>query len=58
MSFSGSSLSRNRNWAMTALATKSSISVPMKTMRSLSRRLKMFHSRSPRWVTSVTVGRM
>ena len=37
----GSSLSRKRNWAMMMLATSSLISVPRKTMRSFSRRLKM-----------------
>src|SRR6266498_2874175 len=40
MSLSGSSLSRNRNWAMTMLATSSLISLPKKTIRSFSRLLK------------------
>ena len=41
---------------MMMLATSSSISVPRKTMRSLSRRLKMSQLRSPRCVVSTTVG--
>src|SRR5262249_39397916 len=56
ISLSGSSLSRNRNCAITMLATSSLISVPRKTMRSLSRRLKMSQLRSPRCVVSTTVG--
>ena len=41
---------------MTMLATSSLIGVPRKMMRSLSRREKMSHPRSPRWVCSITVG--
>ena len=41
---------------MITLATTSSMGVPKKTMRSLSRRLKMSQPRSPRWVCSTTVG--
>jgi hypothetical protein len=38
MSFSGSSDSRWRSWAITRFATASSIGVPRKTMRSFRRR--------------------
>ncbi len=38
MSFSGSSLSRCRSWAMIRLPTASSMGVPRKTMPSLSNR--------------------
>src|SRR5512133_1304314 len=56
MSLSGSSDSRNRSWAMTTLATSSSIGGPRKTIRSLSRREWMSYARSPRWVCSITIG--
>ena len=39
MSFLPSSICKNSNWAMTELATKSSMGVPIKTMRSFSNRL-------------------
>jgi hypothetical protein len=41
---------------MMMFATSSLISVPRKTIRSFSRRLKMSQLRSPRWVVSTTVG--
>src|SRR5665213_3353477 len=56
MSLSGSEDSRCRSWATTRLATVSSIGDPMNTIRSLSRRLKMSNSRSPRAVRSMTMG--
>src|SRR5689334_3645591 len=51
-----SSPSRNSSWAITTLATLSSISVPRNTMRSLSSREYRSQPRSPRWVCSITVG--
>lgn len=41
---------------MTTLATPSSMGVPMKMIRSESRRLKMSDTRSPRGVDSMTLG--
>src|ERR1700760_1872551 len=56
MSLSGSWDSRCRSCATTRLAMVSSIGLPMKMMRSLSSRLKMSNSRSPRAVLSMTMG--
>src|SRR5262245_8257079 len=50
-SLSGSSLSRISSWAMTRLATVSSIGVPKKMMRSLARREYGSHSIRPRGVS-------
>src|SRR5215510_7027445 len=56
MSLSGSSASRNSIWAMTRLASSSSMKVGRKMIRSLSRREKMSNARSPRGVCSMTMG--
>src|ERR1700761_6232811 len=56
MSLSGSWDSRCSSCATTRLAIVSSIGLPMKMMRSLSSRLKMSNSRSPRAVLSMTMG--
>src|SRR5215510_9284803 len=56
MSLSGSSASRNSIWAMTRLASSSSMNVGRKMIRSLSRREKMSNARSPRGVCSTTIG--
>src|SRR5256885_2291874 len=56
MSLSGSSASRNSIWAMTRLASSSSMNVGRKMIRSLSRREKMSKARSPRGVCSITIG--
>src|SRR5258705_4154027 len=56
MSLSGSSASRNSIWAMTRLASSSSINVGRKMIRSLSSREKMSNARSPRGVCSITIG--
>src|SRR5947208_2213756 len=55
-SWSGSSLSRWSSWAVTRFATASSIGVPTKMIRSLSRREYRSKARSPRWSSSITVG--
>src|SRR5918996_961899 len=56
MSLSGSSASRNSIWAMTRLASSSSMNVGRKMIRSLRRREKMSNARSPRGVCSMTIG--
>src|SRR4029453_15160133 len=56
MSLSGSSASRNSIWAMTRLASSSSMNVGRKMIRSLSSREKMSNARSPRGVCSITMG--
>src|ERR671919_285075 len=56
MSLSGSSASRNSIWAMTRLASSSSMNVGRKMIRSLSSREKMSNARSPRGVCSMTIG--
>src|SRR5215510_1120177 len=56
MSLSGSSASRNSIWAMTRLASSSSMKVGRKMIRSLRRREKMSKARSPRGVCSTTIG--
>src|SRR5678815_6189644 len=56
MSLSGSSASRNSIWAMTRLASSSSMNVGRKMIRSLSSREKMSKARSPRGVCSITIG--
>src|SRR5712664_803993 len=56
MSLSGSSASRKSIWAMTRLASSSSMNVGRKMIRSLSRREKMSKARSPRGVCSITIG--
>src|SRR4029077_17117115 len=56
MSLSGSSASRNSIWAMTRLASSSSMKVGRKMIRSLSSREKMSNARSPRGVCSLTIG--
>src|SRR6185436_13515818 len=56
MSLSGSSASRNSIWAMTRLASSSSMNVGRKMIRSLSNREKMSNARSPRGVCSMTIG--
>src|SRR5262249_14666688 len=56
MSLSGSSASRNSIWAMTRLASSSSMKVGRKMIRSLRRREKMSKARSPRGVCSTTMG--
>src|SRR5687767_10168902 len=56
MSLSGSSASRNSIWAMTRLASSSSMKVGRKMIRSFSRREKMSNARSPRGVCSMTMG--
>src|SRR5262249_23858792 len=56
MSLSGSSASRKSIWAMTRLASSSSMKVGRKMIRSLRRREKMSKARSPRGVCSTTMG--
>src|SRR6185436_3979478 len=56
MSLSGSSASRNSIWAMTRLASSSSMKVGRKMIRSLSSREKISKARSPRGVCSITIG--
>src|SRR5262245_30556664 len=56
MSLSGSSASRNSIWAMTRLASSSSMKVGRKMIRSLRRREKISKARSPRGVCSTTMG--
>src|SRR4029453_1754191 len=56
MSLSGSSASRNSIWAMTRLASSSSMNVGRKMIRSLSSREKISKARSPRGVCSITIG--
>src|SRR5262249_48245616 len=56
MSLSGSSASRNSIWAMTRLASSSSMKVGRKMIRSLRSREKMSNARSPRGVCSTTIG--
>src|SRR5918996_635085 len=56
MSLSGSSDSRWMSWAMTRLATVSSIGVPRNTIRPASRREYRSKDRSPRLVCSTTTG--
>src|SRR6266850_4039058 len=56
MSLSGSSASRKSIWAMTRLASSSSMNVGRKMIRSLRSREKMSNARSPRGVCSMTIG--
>src|SRR3989344_1650534 len=56
ISFFGSSDWRNRSWAITVLATASSIGPPRKTTPSFKRREQISYERSPNWVLSTTIG--
>ena len=57
MSFSGSSASSSTSWAQTRLAVTWSMALPMKTMRSFSRRWKMSPEGSPAPLAPTIVGR-